>query len=235
MNAMSTIEVQTHQMELLELGRCRRCAERVSRALVLRGGECPHCESCLAKPAGDVLQRLETRQVQWRLIGYGLVGVASFLAGLIPFLQAVVQIAALFILHVVVLRRGLIWLSAGRRVLVRLNMKLFGAVVAATALLINVAIAPFLGISAFVLAAVGPALTALYVEGGLVILRRALRRESKGERIQVVEWALPVGFIVTLLAIVGVAVAMFAAILHLLAAADIPTITELSETLLELF
>ena len=95
------------------------------------------------------------------LVGYGLVAAASFLAGLVPLGQVVVQIAALFILHVIVLRRGLLWLPAGRRILARIAIKLFGAALAGLALLINVAIAPMVGASAFVLAAVGPALTAL--------------------------------------------------------------------------
>ncbi len=235
MSATPTFDAPSHQMRLLEVGRCRRCAERVSRALILRGEVCPHCESKLSKPSADVLDRLQTRQIQWRVIGYGLVAVTSFVSGLVPLLQSVVQVAALFILHVIVLRRGLVWLSPGRRIFARLNMKLFAALVAVAALFINVAIAPFLGISAFVLAAVGPLLTAIYVEGGLVILRHSLRRESRGQGLHVVEWALPAGLLVALLAVLGASVAMVATVLHLLAATDIPTIAELSEMLLELF
>lgn len=226
---------QTHQMELLQMGRCGRCAERVSRTTILRGRACPHCDSALSACAGDVLDRLQTRQVQWRLVGYGLVGVASLLAGTIPLMQVVVQVLALFILHVIVLRRGLLWLAPGRRIFARLNMKLFGSLIAALALLINVAISPILGVSAFVLAFVGPVLTAVYVEGGLVILRSSLRRESDGRRLQVVEWALPVTFLVALLAVVAGTVGLVAGVLHLLATLDIPTIGEFSETLLEFF
>lgn len=222
-------------MRLLNAGRCRLCAERVARTAILRGGRCPHCESVLSRDTDAVLDRLKTRRLKWRLGGYGLVGVASFFAGAVPLLQTVVQVLALFILHVVVLRRGLVWLGSGRRIFARLNMKLLGAVIAAVALLINVAIAPFLGVSAFVLAAVGPVLTAVYVEGGLVILRRSLRRETKGQRLQIREWALPVGLVVALFAAVAGALGLVAGALHLLASLDIPTIGEFSETLLELF
>ncbi len=224
-----------HQMELVHAGRCRRCAERVSRAKILRGGECPHCGSVLNQATQKVLDQLEIRRLRWRLAGYGLVGVASFFAGAIPLLQTVVQVVALFILHVIVLRRGLVWLAPGRRIFARLNMKLFGAVVSAMALLINVAIAPFLGFSAFILAATGPVLTAIYVEGGLVIVRSSLRRESEGRRLQLTEWALPVAFIIALVFLVVGTLGLVAGALHLLASLEIPAVGELAETLLELF
>jgi hypothetical protein len=181
-----------------------------------------------------VLEDLESRRLRWRLVGYGLVAVASFVAGAIPLLQIVVQLLALFILHVVVLRRGLIWLAPGRRILTRITIKLFGAAIATTALLINVAIAPLVGASAFILGFMGPILTAMYVEGGLVILRKRLRLEADGEPLKTSEWALPVGVLgALLLAIVATIGAVFGA-LHLLASADIPTISEISKSLLEL-
>jgi hypothetical protein len=112
-------------------------------------------------------------------------------------------------------------------------MKLLGAAIAATALLINVAIVPLVGVSAFILGFVGPILTAVYVEGGLMILRKRLRLEADGESIKTSEWVLPVGVLVALLVAVAATVGVVLGTLHLLANADIPTISDISKSLLE--
>ena len=143
------MEIAVHQHRLLSAGRCGRCAERISRPLIVRRKNCPHCASVLYADGASVLNTLDARATWWRLVGYGLVGVASFFAGVVPLLQAIVQIVALLVLHVFVLRRKLVWMSPGRRLFASLTLKTFGAVVTAVALLINVAIAPFLGVSAF--------------------------------------------------------------------------------------
>ncbi|MGM0559100.1 MAG: hypothetical protein ACQEVA_22135 [Myxococcota bacterium] len=228
------MDLTGHQNTLLAGGRCGRCAERVSRSSIVRVGECPHCGSQLTYNGGEVLENLETRRLHWRLFGYGLVGVGSFFAGAIPLLQVLVQLVALFVLHVVVLRRGLAWLSPGRRVLGRISIKMLGAALAATALLVNVAIAPLVGISAFILGAVGPLLTAAYVEGGLIILRRRLRWESQDKPLHFSEWALPAGFMLALVGVIGGIIAATLGTLHLLTTMDVPTVSELAETLLEL-
>lgn len=227
------MDLIAHRNALLSAGRCGRCAERVPRSAIVRRADCEHCGSSLGWTGGSVLEELDARAAQWRLLGYLLVGVTSFAAGTIPLMQVAVQLAALFILHVVVLRRGLLWLPAGRRILARLTIKLFGAALACVALLVNVAIAPFLGVSAFVLAAVGPLLTAAYVEGGLVILRQRLRWEADGRGLRVVEWALPVAMFGAIFIAVAATAGMVMGTLHLLASTDIPTVNELSTTLLE--
>lgn len=228
------MDLTAHQNDLLASGRCGRCAERVSRSKIVKVGDCPHCGSELTYSGGDVLENLETRRLLWRLLGYGLVAGASFLAGAIPMLQVVVQLIALFVLHVMVLRRGLKWLSPGRRVLARIAIKMLGAALAATALLVNVAIVPLVGISAFILGLVGPLLTAAYVEGGLVILRRRLRWEAENEPLHVSEWALPAGFLTVLLAVIVGTIGAAVGALHLLSTMNVPTVSELAQTLLEL-
>lgn len=228
-----TASAAAHRIDLLANGRCGRCAERVPRARILRRATCPHCETELAI-GGDILDELETRRVQWRLVGYGLVAAASFAAGAVPLLQIVVQLAALFILHVVVLRRGLLWLPPGRRILARITIKLLGAALATIAMLINVAIAPFVGVSALVLAAVGPLLTAVYVEGGLAILRQRLRWEADHDGLRTIEWLLPGGLLLLLVGALAGTVGLVMWAVHLLATAEIPTVSELSTTLLEL-
>ncbi len=224
----------SHYNALLASGRCSRCAEVVSRALIVRAGECPRCAAELAVDGSSVLQELEEQQAKWRVLGYLLVAAASFFAGAVPLLQLFVQIAAIFILHVIVLRRGLLWLPPGRRLFARISIKMLGALIASAALLLNVAIAPFLGVSAVVLGLVGPILTAIYIEGGLAILRRRLRWESEHQSLKVVEWGLPVFFLVLLVGTVLGTIGVVMGSLHLLATADIPTVSELAQTFLEL-
>ena len=211
------------------------CAETVSRVAILRADVCPHCEAPLSFDGHDAMQELQTHQLKWRLLGYVLVGVTSFFAGMVPLLQVAVQLAAILILHVVVLRRGLLWLAPTRRVLARLAIKLLGAVVAAVALLINVAVAPLLGLSGILLAVAGLLCTALYVEGGLVILRQRLRWESQGRSLSPVEWGLPVGLLLTVLIAVGTTAALVLGTIHIIASAEIPTISEIATQLLEVW
>lgn len=228
------LDDKAHQNELLTSGRCGRCAERVPRAAIIQAARCSHCDSTLSFDGFDALDDLQTRQLRWRLFGYGLVAAASFAAGAVPLLQLVVQLLALYILHVIVLRHSLAWLPAGRRILARLSIKLLGAAIATLALLINVAIAPLVGISALILGAIGPLLTAAYVEGGLIIVRRRLRWEARGQAIKTGEWALPVGLLVALVVAVGGTVAMVVGALHVLSSAELPAVSEISRSLLEI-
>lgn len=228
------MDIASHKNRLLANGRCAHCAERVPRSAIVRADRCPCCERPLSWSGGDILSELEERQTHWRLLGYLMVAAASFVAGAVPLLQVVVQVAALFILHVIVLRRGLLWLPPGRRVMARIAIKMFGAVLATVALLINVAIVPFVGVSAFVLGLVGPALTALYVEGGLYILRQRLAWEREGRGLRFVEWGLPLFFFIGLAAAVGGTIAIVMGGLHMVATADLPTVSELAKTFLEM-
>lgn len=230
---VDAVDTITHHNELLALRRCGRCAEKVSPVEILRGEPCPHCGSKLVRKSGDVLKDLASRRLRWRIVGYGLVALASFLAGTIPLLQIAVQLVALFILHIIVLRGGLDWLSTKRRIAARVTIRLFGAAVAVFALLLNVAVAPLVGVSAVVLGASGPLLTALYIEGSLFILRRRLRWEADDEPLKVLEWLLPLAIA---LVVVGAAVAtagLVAGLLHFLASIEIPQVSELAQTLLE--
>jgi hypothetical protein len=217
-----------HHDELLARGRCGRCAELVSPVELIRGGSCRYCASPLVPRRRGTLEKIERSQRGWRLLGYGLVGLASFVAAFVPLLQVVVQIAALFILHVVVLRGALRWLSPARRALARISLKIFGACLGVMALLVNVAVAPLIGVSALVLGLFGPLMTAAYVEGGLVILRRRLRWEADGEPLKGTEWAIPVAVLVALLALGVAVIAISAAVIHLMASAEIPGVSELA-------
>lgn len=187
----------------------------------------------LSSAGRDVLHQIKSRQMQWRLFGYALIAMGSFVAGAIPLLQIVVQVMALFILHIIVLRGGLNWLSTKRRILARISIKIFGAAIATTSLLINVAVIPMVGASAFILAVVGPLLTAAYIEGGLFILRKRLRWESEERPLQISEWGLPAALLFILFTAVTVTVVLFATLVHLITSAEIPAIGFITSTLLE--
>jgi len=224
-----------HHDALLVRGRCGRCAEVVDRRRLLRKVACNHCGASLA-PLGlhDLPTRLEQGRWRWRVVGYSLVAVASFAAGLVPLAQSLVQIAAIFVLHVVLLRRPLQWLTPARRMTTRFTVKLLGAGLGAVGVLVNVAVAPLPGVSAFVLAGVGFALTAIYVEVGLAVVRRRLKWEADGVGLRIIEWALPGALIGGLLLSTFGLLGAAAGSLHLLASADIPTISELAAWLLQL-
>jgi hypothetical protein len=168
------------------------------------------------------------------MVGYGLVGAASFFAGTIPLVQSGLQVLALLVLHIALLRRPLLWLTPGRRLAARTTIKLIGAVLGATSVLVNVAVAPLPGVSNAVLAALGFGLTAVYVESGLWVIRGRLRWEAEGRPLAVVEWGLPVVLVATLLLSTAAVIGTAAGTLHLVASADIPTVSALADRLLEL-
>lgn len=231
MTPSETMTPAAHQMDLLAAGRCGRCAERVSHPAIVREAACAHCGSPLRFNGSDILKTLDVRQRSWRLRGYALVAVASFFAGALPLVQIFVQLAAIFILHVIVLRRGLIWLPPARRILARISIKLLGAAVATCALLLNVLTVPMVGLSAVILGAVGPLLTALYVEGGLAILRKRWRLEAERQRLRRAEWLLPLAALLVLFAALAASVAVVLGAAYLLQNAQMPGIRTLAEFL----
>lgn len=229
------IALDAHHDALLLRGRCGVCAEPAVRHRLLRQLDCGHCGASLAPRGGhDLPARLERGLWQWRAVGYALVGLASFFAGAVPLVQAGVQVAALLVLHVVLLRRPLVWLSPARRLSARTTIKLLGAVLGAVGLLVNVAVAPLPGVSSVVLAAVGFGFTATYVEGGLSIIRRRLQWEAEGRALAPVEWGLPAGLVASLLAGTALVVGAAAGSVHLLVASELPAVSALAARLLEL-
>ena len=224
---MKTMKTGHHEKRLLARGRCGRCAERVSPVASLRGEACPHCEEPLGNHQ-NLVGEIRAGQRKWRLLGYGLIGVASFLAGWIPLLQAVVQVMAIFVLHVILLRGSLEWLPLNRRILARLTMKIYGALVVVMGFMINVAVVPLVGLSPFLLALVGPLLTALYVEGGLRIVGRRIQWEAEGKGMGVLEWAVPLALVGLVLGSVVATVSLMMWMMHLLLSLDVPGVMTLA-------
>ncbi|HCH64614.1 MAG: hypothetical protein CL927_11740 [Deltaproteobacteria bacterium] len=228
------LDLKAHHDALLLRGRCGRCAEPVKRYHLLRGLDCTHCGASLATwGTGDLPERLERGRWRWRLVGYGLVGAASFVVGAVPLLQSGLQILALLVLHVTLLRRPLLWLTPARRLTARTTIKLVGAFLGSVSVLVNVAVAPLPIVSSAVLAGVGFAFTAAYVECGLMVIRQRLRWEADHRPMSVVEWGVPALLVGAILLSTLAVVGTVAGSLHLLAAADIPTVSELAARLLE--
>jgi hypothetical protein len=223
-----------HHDRLLRAGRCGQCAEPAPRPDLLRGRPCGRCGAALqARGGADLLVQLETARWFWRVVGYGMVAAASFVAGMAPLAQVVVQALGIAVLHVLLLRRGLAWLPRMRRMMARFSLKLLGSALTVCALLVNILVIPLLGVSGLVLAGVGLLFTAIYVEAGLLLLRRRHRWEQQGLPLKRREWVLPAGLLgATLVGALG-GIGAVAGSLHLLSAADIPRVSDVARWLLE--
>ena len=94
-----------HADALLLKARCGACAERVPRTNILRGLDCPSCDSGLSWSAAGQLTEGLRDQMGWkRWLAYGLVLAGSFLTGLLPGLHVILHpllmLLALFVAHV---------------------------------------------------------------------------------------------------------------------------------------
>lgn len=226
--------LQTHHNLLLLRRRCGWCAESVPLKALLRGEDCSHCGAAL-QPVGGGLPLQEALAERWmgrRLLGYGLVATASFVSGSVPLIQTVVLALGLLVLHVFLVRSGLGWLLPARRVAARFTIKLVGALLTALAFVVNVAVAPLVGVSAVLLAVLGLVSAVVYVETALWLIRRRVAWEAEGRPLQKREWMLPAGLgaglVFTVLGSIGMAVGG----LHLLATAELPGVSTLAEWLL---
>jgi len=230
---MSTLS--EHHNALLMKRRCGWCAESVPLRALLQGLSCPHCDASLQR-MGDEAELTDALSGKWwwkRLLGYGLVAVASFFSGTVPMLQSVVLAGGLLVLHVLLIRGALSWLPPSRRITGRFTIKLVGALLTAIAFVINVAVAPLLGVSALILAVVGFALSVTYVESALWLIRRRVAWETEAVPLQTREWLLPVGLGVALLLAVLGSIGALVGGLHLLATADLPAVSDLAQWMLD--
>jgi len=228
-------DLHEHHNALLMRRRCGWCAESVPLRALLRGQQCPRCDADLRRLGGTdgLTDALAGRWWGRRLVGYGLVAAASFVSGAVPMLQTVVLAVGLLVLHVLLIRSALGWLPPARRITGRFTIKLVGALLTALAFIINVAVAPLLGVSALILAAVGFLLSVVYVESALWLIRRRIAWETEALPLQTWEWLLPAGLCGALLLAVGGSIGAAVGGLHLLATTDLPGVSALAEWMLD--
>lgn len=223
-----------HHNALLRRQRCCACAEPIPALLALRGGECPHCAEKIAwrLDSGDVPAALTA---PWRARAtalYALLAVGSLLGATVPLLQSAIFIAALLIAHLGILRPALGWLSTGRRVFARISLKLIAAIFASFNLVIDVLLAPLVGVRSLVLAGLAVLGMALYLELSQAMLRRRIVWDHDGRPLAPVEWGAPSFALgALLLVVVGGSLATVWA-LNMAIQAEIPGLSELAAWLL---
>jgi len=179
-----------------------------------------------------LVEDLRRRRRGWRLLGYLLVGVASFFSSLAPLTQTIVQAIGMVIIHAFVIRRSLKWLPPLRRITCRFSIQLMAALIVSTVFVINVAVAPFLGVSAVVLAIVGFVAALLHGESALWMIQRRLTWAAEARPVQAREWMLPVGLGGGLFGFVFASIGVAIGALHLLVSLKVPGVSAIAEWLL---
>lgn len=238
---MNAVQLREHRRELLLRRRCPECAEPAHAGAVLRGEDCPRCGSALVIDAeGDhaaaMLDAVRDDWMRWRLLVYAIVFTSTLFAGMIPLGGVVMTVGVMFAGHVMLLRRPLRWLTPGRRVVTRVSMKLWFAFLGLTSFVGNVLAAPLLaaaGAGALVSALMGIGATALYLEGGLLLIERRIELEAQGSRLGFREWAIPVGLFGGLVVVAVAGVIATWGMLNALATMDVPGVADIARWLLE--
>ncbi len=228
--------LDAHQRRLLARRRCGRCAEVVPARAVLRQGTCPHCTSALEMSCGGsgVLEEVRRGWRRWRLGVYGLVFLGHLLAGFVPLLPSLLLLVGLLGAHLMVLRRPLAWLGPVRRLLTRFLLAVLLALLSLAGLFANLLAVPLLallGSGVLVSALTGLLGTALYVEGGLLLVRHRLEREARDPRLALWEWLLPLGAAGLLLGGAFASVLLLRGAWWLLVEAPIPAVADLARLL----
>ena len=173
---------------------------------------------------------------RWRVLVYGVVGVGSLLAGFVPLGGVWMSMFAMFVGHVMLLRRPLRWLPPARRVITRLSMKLWFAFLGVASFVLNLLAAPLLavaGAGALFSALFGVGALALYLEGGLLLVERRIAREAANPRLTLLEWAIPLGLVGGLVVASVGGVILSWGMLSAIAALDVPGVATIARWLLE--
>lgn len=225
-----------HQRALLNQGRCLWCAERVPAGLVLRGGSCGSCGRgvrCPSLPSEELLAGVQSRWRRFRWPIYGGVAVSTALASVVPFLGALVFAVAMLSTNLLLVRRPARWLGLRRRILTRLTLSLFLALLTAASLVASalLLVLPVLGQLGTGLLSL--LLAVIYVEGALAWIGNRLRLESRQASLSLAEWLLPTLALSTLLGLTALSMLSVVGLLHLLLWAEIPGVAELAAFLLD--
>ncbi len=185
------------------------CAEPVTATALLRGEACSSCQRPLRiQGEQDHVKGLLTAlRSQWRdqrMMVYGVVGVAFFMAGWFPLVPGLLSAVGMAAANVLLIRRPTRWLPAGIRTTTRLLIVLWGL----TLVLVNLAISVFAwivpGLGAFVASVAGLVTSALYIEGALWAVERAVERSARMSPGAVrLAMLIPFGILGTLIVAVG--------------------------------
>ncbi len=204
--------------------------------VILESRVCPKCGLTVAAEAGggglDVVNRLASQWRIWRWLIYPVTAAAALLTGWLPFVAAVLRLAGLLVVHIVLVRRPILWLSARRRFATRFTLRLCLAAIAVLGLLVDVLVIPWPGANSAVAVATTFLGTALYAEGALWLVKNRLEREVVTARLDVWEWIVPATLVLVL---VGATVAVAAAIgfaLYVIESLQIPFLSGLVGNLL---
>lgn len=163
---------------------------------------------------------------------YGLVLLAIALSSMLPLLAPLTFAVSMVCVHLFLVRRPIRWLGPGRRLAVRVTLKLLLAALTWLGLLLNTLLAPALGIAQVVTVAWATVATVVFLEGSLWLVRNRLRREATHPRLDLWEILLPGSLIGGLLGLTLLSLFATYALLHLLLWMDLPGLTDIVEFLL---
>lgn len=163
---------------------------------VWRVGVCSRCKRALFTSGGVDADGLVAGVVagwkRWRMWVVGMVGVACFIAGLVPLLAPAVFAAAMLLANFVIIRQPLRWLRPGRRICTRISLKVLLAGLTVVNLILTVLVYPIFGVAQLTAAVLSSLLALAYVEAALRLISSGLRREAARTPLQVWEWLPPV-------------------------------------------
>lgn len=208
---------------------------------MLRGEECPHCGRALllddnGDHAATMIAAVREQWTRWRLVIYFGVVFTGLGFGSVPLGGVLLAVVAMFLGHVMLLRRPLRWLSPARRVTTRLAIKLWFALLGVLSFVANLIAAPllaFAGFGAVFSALTGLGVFGLYLEGGLWLLDRRIAREAKSGRLDPAEWFVPTALFGGLLVSAVAGVVVLWGTLNTLESLDVPGVAQLARWLLE--
>lgn len=228
--------LRQHQRALLLRQRCGVCAERVRPLAVLREEDCPSCGAALSwgnegsgvRTPGGVVTAMKDHWMKERWVAYGLVGVLTLIGGHIPFVAPMLLVLVVAMVHFRLLRRPLRWLSHGRRITLKLTLKLFVAFLAVVNVVVNLVLAPFLTGGAIIVAVVSVCSLMAYVELAHFMLARRLGWDRERRPLAVAEWAPPFGMMGALMASIAVPGAALGAGVYWLSTVNVPTVAEIA-------
>jgi hypothetical protein len=175
----------------------------------------------------DVVDHLARRWKVWRWVIYPVTAAAALATGWVPFVAAILRFVGLLIVHIALVRRPILWLSARRRMTTRFTLRLSLAALAVLGLLIDVLMIPWPGANAAVALVTTFLATMVYAEGALWLVTNRLRREVVTARLDTWEWIVPASLVVLLVVSVVAAAAAVGLAMYVIKSLQIPLLSGL--------